>query len=264
MKEKIKFILLSIVAVAIIVLIGLVLANYVKASNYKIQNPVATFELKDYGNVKIELYPEYAPNTVSNFIALINSGYYNDKVVYGKDNGAIYMARNAEDNVEGPKVSLIDKDVAEDSEDNYEYEINGEFIANDFEQNTLRHEKGVISLNRSDYSAYNLKEEGYNSGSAQFSVIMENTSELNGMYCGFGKIVEGMEIIEKIYNEIEIAAPEEGEETDENDIKKFSNMPVISNASVETYGIDYGKPEVHKAFNLQNYLMQLYTSYYSN
>lgn len=264
MKEKFKIILLSIVAVVLVVLIGLVVANYVKATNYDVQNPLATFELKDYGSVKIELYPEYAPNTVSNFIALINAGYYNDKVVYGKDNGAIYMARNAEDNVQAPKVSLIDKEVAEDSEDNYEYEINGEFIANGFEQNTLRHEKGVISLNRSDYSSYGLKEEGYNSGSAQFSVIMQDSSNLNGLYCGFGKIVEGMDIIEKIYNEAEVVDPEEGEESNEEDIKKFSIMPIISNASVETYGIDYGKPEVHKAFNLQNYLMQLYTSYYSN
>ena len=262
MKEKIKIILLSIIAVVLIVFIGVIVVNYAKASNYEVQNPVATFEIKDYGNVKIELYPEYAPNTVSNFIALINSGYHNEKVIYGKDNGALYMARTADDSAEGPNVSLIDSSIAEDSEENYAYEINGEFIANGFEKNTLRHEKGIISLNRSDYSLYNLKEEGYNSGSAQFSVIMEPSSNLNGLYCGFGKIIEGMEIIEKIYNEAEVVT-KEGEE-DSNSIKEFTAMPVIANATVETYGIDYGKPEVHKSFDLQNYLMQLYSSYYSN
>lgn len=263
MKEKVKIILLSVIAVVLIVFIGLIVVNYVKASNYETQNPIATFEIKDYGNVKIELYPEYAPNTVSNIIALINSGYYNEKIVYGKDEGALYMARTDDDSANGPKVSLIDSSIAEDSEDNYEYEINGEFIANGFEKNTLRHEKGVVSLNRSDYTAYNLTEEGYNSGSAQFSVIMEPSSELNGLYCGFGKVIEGMEILEKVYNELEVVASEEEESTSDS-IKEFTAMPVISNATVETYGVDYGKPEVHQAFDLQSYLMQLYSSYYSN
>ena len=262
MKEKFKIILLSIVAVVLVVLIGLVVANYVKATNYDVQNPVATFEIRDYGNVKIELYPEYAPNTVSNIIALINSGYYNEKVVYGKDEGAVYMARTADDSSEAPKVSLVDKSVAEDSENNYEYEINGEFIANGFEKNTLRHEKGIVSLNRSDYSTYGLKEEGYNSGSAQFSVIMQDSSNLNGLYCGFGKVIEGMEIIEKIYNEAEIATAE-NEENVSSSIKEFSAKPVIANATVDTFGVEYGKPEVHKAFDLQSYLMQYYSSYYS-
>lgn len=262
MKEKIKIVLAIIAAVVLVVLTGVVVCNYIKSANYNAQNPVATFDIKDYGTVKIELYPEYAPNTVSNIIALINSGYYNEKVIYGKDNGALYMARNADENAKGPKISLIDNQVAEESENNYEYEINGEFIANGFEKNTLRHEKGVISLNRSDYSVYGLTEEGYNSGSAQFSVIMTDSSNLNGIYCGFGRVIEGMEIIEKIYNEQEVVA-EEGEETSSDSIKEFTAMPVISGASVETYGVDYGKPEVHKAFDLQSYLMQLYSSYYS-
>ena len=262
MKENLKIVLLSIVAVVLIVLIGLVAYNYVNATNSEEKNPIATFELQDYGTVKFELYPEYAPNTVTNFIALINVGYYNDKVIYGKDNGALYMARNAEDDAEGPKTALIDSSIAEDSDENYEYEINGEFIANGFEKNTLRHEKGIISLNRSNYSAYGLSEEGYNSGSAQFSVIMENTSDLDGMYCAFARVIEGMDIFDKIYNELEVVAAEDEEDTDS--IKEFSTKPVMSNASVETYGVDYGKPEVHEAFNLSEYLTELYSSYYSN
>lgn len=138
----------------------------------------------------------------------------------------------------------------------------GEFIANEFQQNTLRHEKGVISLNRSDYSSYGLTEEGYNSGSAKFSVMMQESSNLNGVYCAFGKVIEGLDILEKIYHETQIAQAEEGEE--ESSIKEFANMPVITNASVEKYNVDYGKPEVHKKFDIQNYLNELYSQYYSN
>lgn len=263
MKEKIKFVALVIIAIVLIAITGVLIYNGVNSINSSPNRPVATFELQDYGTIKIELYPEYAPNTVSNFIALIEAGYYNNKVIYGKDDICLYMARNAEDNAEGPTVSLIDSSIETGSEDDYEYEINGEFVANGFEQNTLRHEKGVISLNRSDYSTYGLTEKGYNSGSAQFSVLMQDSSELNGMYCAFGRVTEGLDILEKIYNELEVTASEDGEETEEGSIKEFASMPVITNASVEKYSVDYGTPEVHEAFDLQSYITELYSRYYS-
>lgn len=263
MKEKVKLIIGIIIVVILIGLIGILGYNGIKAKQDKVQNPVATFELQDYGTIKIELYPEYAPNTVTNMIALIEAGYYNNKVIYGKDDVALYMARNAnEEDSKGPMLSLIDNSVEADSENDYEYEINGEFIANDFEQNTLRHEKGTISLNRSDYSSYGLKEEGYNSGKAQFSVIMQDSANLNGVYCAFGKIIEGLDILEKIYNEGQVTEAEEGQE--QGSIQKFANMPIITNATVEKYGIDYGKPEVHEAFDIQSYINDLYSQYYSN
>lgn len=126
----------------------------------------------------------------------------------------------------------------------------------------MRHEKGVISLNRSDYSSYGLTKEGYNSGSAQFSIMMQENSNLNGVYCAFGKVIEGLEILEKVYNEVQIAEIKEGAE--ESSIKEFASMPVITNASVEKYNVDYGKPEVHKKFDIQAYLSELYSQYYSN
>ena len=264
MKEKLKITIGIILIIILIASIGVVGYNAVKAKTEDIVNPVATFEIQDYGTVKVELYPQYAPNTVSNVIALIEAGYYNNKVIYGKDDLCLYMARNSEDNAEGPKASLIDSSIEADSENDYEYEINGEFIANEFEKNTLRHEKGVVSLNRSDYSSYGLTEEGYNSGNAQFSVMMEDSSNLNGVYCAFGKVTEGLDILEKIYNEAAVATEEDGEESSTSSIEKFNPMPVITSASVEKNGVDYGKPEIHKAFDIQSYLNELYSQYYSN
>lgn len=121
----------------------------------------------------------------------------------------------------------------------------------------------MISLNRSDYSAYGLTEESYNSGSYRFSVMMTENANLNGVYCAFGKITEGMEILEKIYREAEIKPEEteEGKSDESGEIQEFASQPVITNAHVETYGVNYAKPEVHKAFDIQGYINELYSQY---
>lgn len=300
MKEKIKSIVGIIIAILLIICIGIFINNYIHSKTDEVSHPVATFEIQDYGTVKFELYPEYAPNTVSNIIALIEKGYYNNKIVYGKDDVSLYLGRtdkkeeteeNAEnteetaennENAEEPKTeenseekndeydkpmaSLIDDSIEKDSEDDYEYSIDGEFVANKFEKNTLRHEKGVLSLNRSDYSSYGLTDESYNSGSSQFSVLMQDSANLNGVYCGFGRVTEGLDILEKIYNEVEIkkAEDENAEASSQESIQEFDKKPVITNATVEKNGVDYGKPDIHKAFDIQSYLNELYSSYYSN
>lgn len=256
-----KLMILIIITIVLLALLGGAVYGRVNSIYNKRKNPVAMFELQDYGTVKVELYPEYAPNTVTNIITLIEAGYYNNKVIYGKDDICLYMARNPEEDSKGPSISMLNSDIEADSDEDYAYEIEGEFIANGFEQNTLRHEKGVLSLNRSDYSSYGLTKEGYNSGSAQFSVMMEDSSNLNGVYCAFGKVIEGMEVLEKIYQEAEVVAQEE-EET--GAIQEFTTMPLITNATVEKYGVDYGKPETHKAFDMQAYMNDLYSQYYSN
>ncbi len=117
MKEKVKMTILMMIIIILIILIGWLVCNRV------IVNPVATFEVQDYGTVKMELYPEYAPNTVANFIALINSGFYNNKVIFGKDDVCLYMARDTAEDAKGPTVSLIDNSVEAGSENDYEYEI---------------------------------------------------------------------------------------------------------------------------------------------
>lgn len=259
MKEKLKIGFGMMIILILLSLIGWIMYHAISAKMDKTQNPVASFEIQDYGVVKMELYPEYAPNTVANFIALIEAGYYNNKVVYGKSNqGILYVAKNTEETAQNPTISLLDNSIEKDSDQDYEYEINGEFIANEFQKNILRHEKGVISLSRKDYSLYGLTKEGYNSGNAEICVMMQNNAELNGLYCAFGKVTQGLEIFEKIYQETQI---EQGEENQENTIQKFNPMPVIVNASVEKQGIDYGKPEVHEAFDVQSYVNQLYSQY---
>lgn len=265
MKEKLKLIIGVLVILLLLGGIGFVTYQGIAKETDQQKNPVATFELQDQGTIKMELYPEYAPNTVANFIALIQSGYYQNKVLYGKDDICLYMGRGAEGETDMPKISQIDNSVEAGSDADYEYEINGEFIVNGFEKNTLRHEKGVISLNRYDYSSYGLTEESYNSGRAQFSIMMDNASTLNGVYCAFGRVVEGMEVLENMYQTAQIASSEEtASEEEDGSIKEFATMPVITNATVETYGVDYGKPEVHETFDVQAYLTELYSSYYGN
>ena len=260
MKEKLKLFVLIIITCVLFLGVGLAVYTIIKSQNDEINHPIATFEIQDYGTIKMELYPEYAPNTVTNFIALINAGYYNNKVISGKDDMCLYMARVADEEEKiTPKISLIDSSIEADSDNDYEYGINGEFIANGFEKNTLRHEKGSISLNRSDYAMYGLYEEGYNSGNAQFSVMMNDESNLNGLYCVFGKITEGIEVLENIYENAETVADEESN----GGIKYFSNKPVVTSATVETNGVDYGMPETHETFDIQEYVNQLYSSYYS-
>ena len=261
MKEKLKLIGLIIIAILLIAVIVIVL-KAAKNATGETNHPVATFEIQDYGTVKMELYPEYAPNTVSNFIALIQAGFYNNKIIYGKDSLALYMGRNSDEEATGATISLIDESIEAGSDEDYEYEINGEFVANGFEQNTLRHEKGIVSLNRSDYSSYGLTDESYNSGNYRFSVMMGESSSLNGVYCAFGKITEGLDILQNIYDNTAITTNEDSEEN-EDAIQEFETKPVITTATVETYNVDYGKPEVHEAFDIQSYINDLYSQYIS-
>ena len=106
----------------------------------------------------------------------------------------------------------------------------------------------------------------------------DNASNLNGVYAGFGRVLEGMDVLEKIYNEIEIkkeeATTEEGQENTEateteseeseeaGGIKEFNVYPIIKSASVDTKGVDFGMPETEKAFDyneyINNYFMQQY------
>lgn len=271
MGKKVQLVIWSLIAIVAILLIGVVGYNLVLNQTEEVIHPEVTFEIENYGNVKIELYPEYAPNTVTNFIKLVEKGYYNNKVVYGKDDICIYVGRDQEGNAINPTVGLIDDSIEAGTESDYDYTIPGEFVANGYQKNTLRHEKGVISLIRNDYTQYvqTLTEESYNSGNAQLGIMMsDNSSKLNGVYAAFGRVTEGMEILEKIYTEAEIKAPETAEDgstnTSEGDIQAFSAYPVIKSATVDTHGIDYGMPKTEKAFDYSSYLYNLMSSYYSD
>ena len=148
------------------------------------------------------------------------------------------------------------------------YAIEGEFIANKY-KNTLKLERGVIAMARSDYSSINKAKEGYNSAGSQFFIVHKDQTSLDGMYAGFGKVIEGIEVVDKIAN-VEVFYRDtdlkEGEEApkDENGTQIASDTPkekpVIKSIRVETYGVDYGMPETVEPFNYYNWLMQNYST----
>lgn len=266
MKEKLILTLKIIAIIIIVIAIGLICFNAVKAKNEKVQNPIVTLEIENYGNVKIELYPEYAPNTVANFIKLVQAGYYNDKVVYGEDTLCLYMGRNSDGTMDEPTLSKIDSSIESGSEADKKYQIFGEFVANGYERNTLRHEKGVVSMIRSDYTQQmsTLSEESYNSATSQIGVIMnaEEARNLNGLYAAFGKIIEGLEVVEEIYNLAEVETKTEEEAS--SSIDAYVNKPIIKNVTVDTFGYDYGVPETLEYFDYQEYMTELINQYYSS
>lgn len=136
------------------------------------KNPVVTIEMKDGGTIKIELYPDIAPNTVNNFINLIKKGFYNGLVFHRVISGFMIQGGCPEGTgIGGPG-----------------YMIQGEFSHNGFENN-LKHEAGVISMAR----AMNP-----NSAGSQFFIMHENSPHLDGEYAAFGKVIEGMKVVNKI------------------------------------------------------------------
>lgn len=245
---KTKDIITIIAIILVVALIGYLCFGYYQKFIKKTQNPIVTMVVEGYGEVKIELYPEIAPNTVANFIRLAKREYYNNLTFHRvvKD----FMIQGGDSNGDGtgsPKLSNIMDNVDNDKE----YSINGEFMANGYEKNTLRHEEGVISMARGDYSqmgSSELTKKGYNSAGSQFFIMTKNTSNLNGMYAAFGKVTDGMDIIHKI---------EEVELESENS-EKPKNPPVITSMTVETFGIDYGIPETEDVFDYNEYLNSMY------
>jgi peptidyl-prolyl cis-trans isomerase B (cyclophilin B) len=261
-------IFLRIVLVILIILalvgIGFVGYGFYKKATVNYQNPIATMVVKDYGEVKIELYPDKAPNTVANFIRLANRGFYNgltfhriipDFMIQGGDINGVGSG--------APKLSNIQDNVENDKE----YAIKGEFIANGYTKNNLKHKKGVISMARSDYSQMGKTEEGYNSAGSQFFIMTKDTTSLDGVYAAFGEVIEGIDVVEKIekvdvtYRSSELKEGEEAPKDKEGNAlqaDKPKKDVVIESISVETYGADYGMPETMDVFDYYSWLMQQY------
>ena len=139
-------------------------------------------------------------------------------------------------------------------------------MQNGFNKNTLCHEKGVVTLIRDNYGS-SLLEQGYNSGVSKMGIIMEKTAaNLNGTYAAFGKITEGLELLENLYLNAETKEPEVDETTGEvvSSIEQFSDKLVIKSATVNTYGIDFGVPEMVEYFNYDEYVYQMLSSQYAS
>ena len=218
-------------------------------------------EIEDYGTIKIELYPEYAENTVKNFIALANNGFYDGLTFHRiiKD----FMVQGGDIKGDGsgsPNLSDINKNIEEGSSRDIIYNIDGEFAINGYKNNTLKLEKGVIAMARTDYTQHAyyygkaLLAEGYNSAGSQFFIMTtDDNVSLTGYYAGFGKVIEGFDIIEKLAN-----TKVEKVNKDSTEISKPVKAPVITSIRVETFGIEYEMPKTHKQFDLNSYVDSLY------
>jgi len=170
-------------------------------------NPIITIELENGNSIKIELYPETAPNTVRNFISLASSGFYDGVIFHRVIPGFMIQGGDPEGTgMGGPG-----------------YSIRGEFSANGF-KNNLKHDRGVISMARSNRP---------DSAGSQFFIMVENAPHLDGQYAAFGKVIEGMDEADRIV----------GAKRDYNDRPREDQR--MKKVTVDTSGKDYG--EVEKA-----------------
>ena len=258
MKKKSIFMLVAILLV--IAIIGVLVFGYIQKITKKVQNPVATITVEGYDEpIVIELYPEYALNTVKNFIALSNNGFYDGLIFHRVEKDFVIQGGDPNgDGSGGPTLSAIDKSIEKGSDADKEYGIVGEFTKNGY-NNYLKHERGVISMARSDYGA-ELLEEGYNSGGSQFFICLADAPGLNSSYAAFGKVKSGMETVDKI-SEVDLAVEKDEETGEETQTSKPETDVVISSIRVETYGVDYGMPKTHEAFDYTSWFMSHYYSY---
>ena len=168
-------------------------------------NPIVTFEMENGDVMKAELYPEIAPNTVNNFISLVKKGFYDGLIFHRVIPGFMIQGGDPKGTgMGGPG-----------------YTIKGEFTANRF-QNDLKHDRGVLSMARTMAP---------NSAGSQFFVMHENSPHLDGQYAAFGKVIGGIEVVDRI---CEVR-------TDYNDRPRIPQR--MKKVTVETFGVDYPEPE---------------------
>lgn len=174
------------------------------------QNPIVTMTLKT-GEVIIELYPDKAPNTVNNFISLINKKFYDGLTFHRVISG--FMIQGGDVTGTGTGDST-----------NPGYSISGEFSGNDFIGNDIKHEEGVISMART---------QNPNSADSQFFIMVGTTTSLDGEYAAFGKVTSGLEYIKNISTTV----------VDEND-KPVAEQLIVKMV-VDTKGIAYPEPVIN-------------------
>ena len=172
-------------------------------------NPIVTFEMQDGGKIVAELYPDIAPQSVRNFIALANAGYYDGLIFHRVIPGFMIQGGCPNGNgMGGPG-----------------YEINGEFSANGFKQNDLLHTTGVLSMARTMAP---------NSAGSQFFIMVAPAPHLDGQYAAFGQVTEGQDIA------IDISRVPRNMMND-----KPKKDQVIQSIRVDTQGVEYPAPETH-------------------
>lgn len=252
--KKTKNIIWIIALILVIILIGVVAFGYYKKATMEVKNPIATMEVENFGTIKIELYPDLAPETVANFIALANRGFYDGLTFHRVVKDFMIQGGDKEGTGQG---SATTADLKDDG-DETEYTIKGEFIANGVD-NKLKFEEGVIGMARNDYTQYSssLKEESYNSGSSQFFIMTKDNTSLNGYYTSFGKVIEGMDVVHKI-EEVEVKAADNSEESGNTEVSTPVETVKITSIKVQTNGVDYGLPETLTPFDYMTWMYKQY------
>lgn len=200
-----------LVSVLVLCLAAGMLAACGGGSGENAEPPVVTMVVKDYGTIKLELYPQYAPNTVNNFISLAKKGFYNGVIFHRVMEGFMIQGGDPDGNGTGGPG----------------YSIKGEFAINGFEQNTLSHERGVISMARTS--------KNMDSAGSQFFIMHQTSKSLDGQYAAFGKVIEGMEVVDAIAT-CEVDDPSSMSPRPVQDV-------VIESVTVDTKGVNYPEPE---------------------
>jgi peptidyl-prolyl cis-trans isomerase B (cyclophilin B) len=213
---KTKTLLIALGAVAVLAVAVIVGINLMKESDTVVdgnQNPVVTIEMEDGGVIKLELYPDKAPNTVKNFIDLANSGYYDGVIFHRVINGFMVQGGDPDGTgMGGPG-----------------YNIKAEFANAGFTQNDIAHQPGVISMARQG-NPYN-PASAYDTAGSQFFIVHGDASFLDKDYTAFGRVTEGMDVVNAI---AEV-------KTDANDRPLEEQR--MKTVTVDTFGVDYGEPE---------------------
>jgi len=172
-----------------------------KESTGEKKNPLVTIELANGQKIKIELYPDVAPNTVANFVTLVQAGFYDGTIFHRVIPGFMIQGGDPDGTgMGGPG-----------------YTIKGEFANNNF-TNDLAHEVGVISMARSQLR---------DSAGSQFFIMVAKTPHLDGEYAAFGQVVDGMDAVHAIAD------------VKRNSQDKPLEDQVMKHVSVETFGVDY-------------------------
>ena len=169
------------------------------------QNPIVTITMENGDVIKAELYPEIAPNTVNNFISLINHNFYDGVCFHRVIKGFMLQGGDPDGNGTGGPG----------------YEIQGEFTHNGF-KNDLKHTAGVLSMARTIIP---------DSAGSQFFIMHQDAPHLDGEYAAFGKVIEGMDVVNKIA------------EVRTDYMDKPLEAQVMKTVTVETFGVDYPEPE---------------------
>lgn len=252
--KKVKNILWVIALLVIIVLIGIVGFNFYKKATMEVKNPIVTMEVENFGTIKMELYPDQAPEAVSNFIKLANNGFYDGTQFHRivKD----FMVQAGTKNGDGTTDATIGDLKGTESTD--KYSIKGEFLANNV-NNTIKFEEGTLAMARADYTQYSssLKSQSYNSGCSQFFIMTKTNTNLNGYYTAFGKVTEGLDVLHQIES-VEVKVADGQESTKGAEVSTPVNPPKVTSIRVETYGVDYGMPDTLTPFDYTSWLYKQY------